>query len=79
MGMSNSIYFQESCMYMICKKNTPEMQIYPKTFTQDCGSNILPKLNLKLSLESGQNFFNDGKGIATIRLGHTKTSHNNTK
>ena len=52
------------------------MQIYPKTFTQDCDSNILPKGNLKLSLECGQNFFNDGKGIATIKLGHSKTSHN---
>lgn len=75
-GMSNSIYFQESCMYMTCKTKTPEMQIYPKTFTQDCDSNILPKVNLKLSLECGQNFFNDGKGIVTIKLGHSKTSHN---
>lgn len=78
MGASNSIYFRESCMYITCKTNTPEMQIYPKTFTQDCGSNILPKVNLKLFLECGWNFFNDGKGIATIRLGHSKTS-NKTK
>jgi len=72
MGASNSIYFKD----MTCKKNTPDMQIYPKTFTQDCGSNILPKVNLKFYLECRWNFFNDGKRVATIRLRHNKTSHN---
>ena len=55
------------------------MQIYTKTFTQDCGSNILPKVNLQLFLEYGWNFFNDGKGIATIRLGHSQTSNKTEK
>ena len=76
MAVSKFYLFPRELHEYDMQKNTPEMQIYPKTFTQDCGSNILPKVNLKLFLECGWNFFNDGKGIATIRLGHSKISHN---
>ena len=76
MAVSKFYLFPRELHEYDMQKNTPEMQIYPKTFTQDCGSDILPKVNLKLYLQCGWTFFNDGKGVATIRLGHSKISHN---